>query len=136
VVGTTATVDRMHDRQITFGYFLIPNADDPLVETAQRVEALGLDHVAVQDHPYQRRYVDTWSLMAMIAASTTTLRVFPDVANLPLRPPAVMAKAAATIDLLSGGRFELGLGSTSPARSRPASRTARSTAPSIDGSTT
>ena len=100
----------MHDRPITFGYFLIPNADDPLIETAQRVEALGLDHVAVQDHPYQRRYVDTWSLMAMIAASTTTLRVFPDVANLPLRPPAVMAKAAATIDLLSGGRFELGLG--------------------------
>jgi alkanesulfonate monooxygenase SsuD/methylene tetrahydromethanopterin reductase-like flavin-dependent oxidoreductase (luciferase family) len=46
----------------------------------------------------------------MIAASTRTLRVFPDVANLPLRPPAVMAKAAATIDLLSGGRFELGLG--------------------------
>jgi alkanesulfonate monooxygenase SsuD/methylene tetrahydromethanopterin reductase-like flavin-dependent oxidoreductase (luciferase family) len=48
--------------------------------------------------------------MAMIAASTTTVRIFPDVANLPLRPPAVMAKAAATIDLLSGGRFELGLG--------------------------
>jgi alkanesulfonate monooxygenase SsuD/methylene tetrahydromethanopterin reductase-like flavin-dependent oxidoreductase (luciferase family) len=38
------------------------------------------------------------------------VRVFPDVANLPLRPPAVMAKAAATIDLLSGGRFDLGLG--------------------------
>ena len=100
----------MHDRPIEFGYFLVPNADDPLIETAQRVEALGLDHVGVQDHPYQRRYVDTWSLMAMVAASTTTLRVFPDVANLPLRPPAVMAKAAATIDLLSGGRFDLGLG--------------------------
>jgi hypothetical protein len=48
--------------------------------------------------------------MAMIAATTTTLRIFPDVANLPLRPPAVIAKAAATIDLLSGGRFDLGLG--------------------------
>lgn len=100
----------MDDGQTTFGYFLVPNAGDPLIETAQRVEALGLDYVAVQDHPYQRRYVETWSLMAMIAASTTTLRVFPDVANLPLRPPAVMAKAAATIDLLSAGRFELGLG--------------------------
>jgi alkanesulfonate monooxygenase SsuD/methylene tetrahydromethanopterin reductase-like flavin-dependent oxidoreductase (luciferase family) len=100
----------MSDRPITFGYFLVPNAADPLIETAQRVEALGLDHVAVQDHPYQRRFVETWSLMAMIAASTTTLRVFPDVANLPLRPPAVMAKTAATIDLLSGGRFDLGLG--------------------------
>jgi alkanesulfonate monooxygenase SsuD/methylene tetrahydromethanopterin reductase-like flavin-dependent oxidoreductase (luciferase family) len=97
-------------RQLRFGYFLLPLAADPLVATAQRVERLGLDYVGIQDHPYQRRFVDTWSLMAMIAASTATLRIFPDVANLPLRPPAVMAKAAATIDLLSGGRFELGLG--------------------------
>jgi alkanesulfonate monooxygenase SsuD/methylene tetrahydromethanopterin reductase-like flavin-dependent oxidoreductase (luciferase family) len=95
---------------VSFGYFLVPSASDPLIETAKRVERLGLEYVAIQDHPYQRRYVDTWALMAMIAATTTTLRIFPDVANLPLRPPAVMAKAAATIDLLSGGRFELGLG--------------------------
>lgn len=97
-------------RPVSFGYFLVPNAASPLIATAQRVERLGLDYVGIQDHPYQRNFADTWSLMAMIAASTTTLRIFPDVANLPLRPPAVMAKAAATIDLLSGGRFELGLG--------------------------
>jgi alkanesulfonate monooxygenase SsuD/methylene tetrahydromethanopterin reductase-like flavin-dependent oxidoreductase (luciferase family) len=60
--------------------------------------------------PYQRRFVDTWALLAMIAATTTRLRVFPDVACLPLRPPAVLAKTAATIGLLSGGRFDLGLG--------------------------
>lgn len=95
---------------IRFGYFLVPYAGTPLLETAQRVERLGLDYVAIQDHPYQRRYVDTWALLAMIAATTTELRMFPDVANLPLRHPAVMAKTAATIDLLSGGRFELGLG--------------------------
>ena len=97
-------------RQLRFGYFLVPDAASPLIETAQRIERLGLDYVGIQDHPYQRRFADTWSLMAMVAASTTTLSIFPDVANLPLRPPAVMAKAAATIDLLSGGRFELGLG--------------------------
>ena len=99
-----------HGRDIRFGYFLIPNAADPLIDTALEVERLGLDYVAIQDHPYQRRYVDTWTLMAMIAAKTTRLRVFPDVANLPLRPPAVLAKAAATLHLLSGGRFDLGLG--------------------------
>jgi alkanesulfonate monooxygenase SsuD/methylene tetrahydromethanopterin reductase-like flavin-dependent oxidoreductase (luciferase family) len=97
-------------RAIRFGYFLVPNASDPLLDTARRVEQLGLDYVGIQDHPYQRRFVETWSLMAMIAATTTTLRIFPDVANLPLRPPAVIAKTAATIDLLSGGRFDLGLG--------------------------
>ena len=99
-----------HNRTIKFGYFLIPNADSPLLSIAQEVERLGLDYVAVQDHPYQRRFVDTWTLLSMIAATTSRIGIFPDVANLPLRPPAVMAKAAASIDLLSGGRFELGLG--------------------------
>ena len=46
----------------------------------------------------------------MILARTERIRVFQDVGNLPLRPPAVYAKAAATLDLLSGGRFEAGLG--------------------------
>jgi alkanesulfonate monooxygenase SsuD/methylene tetrahydromethanopterin reductase-like flavin-dependent oxidoreductase (luciferase family) len=97
-----------HD--LKFGYFLVPNAADPLLETARRIESLGLDYIGVQDHPYQRRYVDTWTLMAMIVAQTSRIAVFPDVANLPLRPPAVLAKAAASLDVLSGGRFELGLG--------------------------
>jgi len=97
-------------RGLHFGYFLVPNAADPLLDTAREVERRGLDYVAVQDHPYQRRYVDTWVLMSMVLAVTTRVRVFPDVANLPLRPPSVMAKAAASLDVLSGGRFELGLG--------------------------
>lgn len=95
---------------IKFGYFLIPNADAPLLSIAQEVERRGLDYVAVQDHPYQRRFVDTWTLLSMIAATTSRIGLCPDVANLPLRPPAVLAKAAASIDVLSGGRFELGLG--------------------------
>jgi alkanesulfonate monooxygenase SsuD/methylene tetrahydromethanopterin reductase-like flavin-dependent oxidoreductase (luciferase family) len=99
-----------YGRPIKFGFFLIPNAETPLLSLAREVERLGLDYVAVQDHPYQRRFADTWTLLSMIAATTERVGLFPDVANLPLRPPAVMAKAAATIDLLSGGRFELGLG--------------------------
>ena len=95
---------------LKFGYFLIPNADLPLLSLAQEAERLGLDYIAVQDHPYQRRFVDTWTLLSMIAATTSRIGLFPDVANLPLRPPALLAKAAASIDVLSGGRFELGLG--------------------------
>jgi alkanesulfonate monooxygenase SsuD/methylene tetrahydromethanopterin reductase-like flavin-dependent oxidoreductase (luciferase family) len=102
-----------NDLAIKFGYFLIPNADSPLLSIAQEAERRGLDYVAIQDHPYQRRFVDTWTLLSMIAATTSRIGLFPDVANLPLRPPAVMAKAAASIDVLSGGRFELGLGAGS-----------------------
>jgi alkanesulfonate monooxygenase SsuD/methylene tetrahydromethanopterin reductase-like flavin-dependent oxidoreductase (luciferase family) len=104
----------MNNRLATkFGYFLVPNADSPLLSIAQEVERRGLDYIAIQDHPYQRRFVDAWTLLSMIAATTSRIGLFPDVANLPLRPPAVMAKAAASIDVLSGGRFELGLGAGS-----------------------
>lgn len=99
-----------HGRDLQFGWFLVPNAADPVLEQAQRIERLGYDLVGIQDHPYQRRFLDTWSLLAAITAVTDRITVFPDVANLPLRPPAVMAKAAASIDVLGNGRFELGLG--------------------------
>ena len=102
----------MAGRPPQFGIFPTPNADDrdAIVEQVLLADELGLDLVGIQDHPYQRRFLDTWSLLPYLAARTERIRLFPDVANLPLRPPAVMAKAAASIDLLSGGRFELGLG--------------------------
>lgn len=99
-----------YGRDVKFGYFLIPNAADPVLATAQEVERRGLDYIGIQDHPYQRRFLDTWTLLSAIAATTTRVGLFPDVACLPLRPPAVLAKAAASLDVLSGGRFELGLG--------------------------
>ncbi len=93
---------------LEFGYFLIPDAADPhgVLETARLADGLGYDLLGVQDHPYQPRHLDTSSLLAAILAQTEAVRVFADVGNLPLRPPAVLAKAAATLDLLSGGRFE------------------------------
>jgi alkanesulfonate monooxygenase SsuD/methylene tetrahydromethanopterin reductase-like flavin-dependent oxidoreductase (luciferase family) len=99
-------------RPIQFGYFVLPDATRPLqaLERAVQADELGVDMIGIQDHPYQHRFHDTWTLLAAIAMRTKRVTVFPDVANLPLRPPAVLAKAAASLDLLSGGRFELGLG--------------------------
>lgn len=77
---------------------------------ARVADEAGLDLIGIQDHPYQRRFLDTWALMAFVLAQTSRISVFPDVGNLPLRPPRMMAKAAASLDVLSGGRFELGLG--------------------------
>jgi alkanesulfonate monooxygenase SsuD/methylene tetrahydromethanopterin reductase-like flavin-dependent oxidoreductase (luciferase family) len=95
-----------------FGVFLIPDAaeSERTVERAVTAERLGLDLIGIQDHPYQRRFLETFSLLTFIAARTDRIRLAPDVANLPLRPPATLAKAAASIDVLSKGRFELGLG--------------------------
>jgi alkanesulfonate monooxygenase SsuD/methylene tetrahydromethanopterin reductase-like flavin-dependent oxidoreductase (luciferase family) len=97
---------------LEFGVSLTPAAAEiaTIREITDAGEELGLHLLGVQDHPYQRRFFDTWTLMGDLLARTERLRVVPDVANLPLRPPAVMAKAAVSLDLLSGGRFELGLG--------------------------
>jgi alkanesulfonate monooxygenase SsuD/methylene tetrahydromethanopterin reductase-like flavin-dependent oxidoreductase (luciferase family) len=98
---------------VRFGISFVPSTEtlDRSRELVRAADAAALDLVGVQDHPYQRRFLDTWSLIATLLAETKRLSFFTDVANLPLRPPAVMAKAAASLDLLSGGRFELGLGS-------------------------
>src|ERR1700730_18434477 len=101
-----------YGRPVKFGCFLIPDATSPqrALELGILADELGFDLIGVQDHPYQRRFYDTWTLLTAIAMRTKRITVFPDVANLPLRPPAVLAKAAASLDLLSGGRLELGLG--------------------------
>ena len=101
-----------YGRPVLFGVFPTPEAGalEEILTLARIADEEGLDLIGIQDHPYQRRFLDTWMLMATVLANTRRVRVFPDVANLPLRPPAVMAKAAASLDVLSGGRFELGLG--------------------------
>jgi alkanesulfonate monooxygenase SsuD/methylene tetrahydromethanopterin reductase-like flavin-dependent oxidoreductase (luciferase family) len=97
---------------VELGVFVVPDAEDPRRTLDQIVAAdvSGLDVVGIQDHPYQRRFLDTWTLLSYAAALTERVRLVPDVANLPLRPPAVLAKSAASLDVLSGGRVELGLG--------------------------
>jgi alkanesulfonate monooxygenase SsuD/methylene tetrahydromethanopterin reductase-like flavin-dependent oxidoreductase (luciferase family) len=99
--------------ELRFGISVTPTAENQAAvrDLVSHADRLGLDLVGVQDHPYQRRFLDTWMLMAALLAETERIRVFPDVANLPLRGPAILAKQAASLDVLSGGRFELGLGS-------------------------
>jgi alkanesulfonate monooxygenase SsuD/methylene tetrahydromethanopterin reductase-like flavin-dependent oxidoreductase (luciferase family) len=101
-----------YGHELAFGTFITPQSGRPddVVSLAQATERAGLDLVTFQDHPYQPAFLDTWTLLSWVAAQTTTVRLSANVLNLPLRPPAVLARAAASLDLLSGGRFELGLG--------------------------
>jgi alkanesulfonate monooxygenase SsuD/methylene tetrahydromethanopterin reductase-like flavin-dependent oxidoreductase (luciferase family) len=101
-----------YGHELQFGACITPVAAGAprVVELAQIADRVGLDLVTVQDHPYQPAFLDTWTLLSVIAARTQRIRVSPNVANLPLRPPAVLARAVASLDLLTGGRVELGLG--------------------------
>jgi alkanesulfonate monooxygenase SsuD/methylene tetrahydromethanopterin reductase-like flavin-dependent oxidoreductase (luciferase family) len=97
---------------LQFGISLVPATEDldRIRELVRVADEAGLDLVGIQDHPYQHHFLDTWSLIPALLTETDRISFFTDVGNLPLRPPAVMAKAAASLDVLSGGRFELGLG--------------------------
>jgi alkanesulfonate monooxygenase SsuD/methylene tetrahydromethanopterin reductase-like flavin-dependent oxidoreductase (luciferase family) len=94
------------------GLFVVPSAENPELTLRQAVLAdeVGLKYLAVQDHPYQRRYFDTWTLLSFIAGRTQSIRLVTDVINLPLRLPTLLAKSAASLDVLSGGRVEIGIG--------------------------
>ncbi|MGW1786914.1 LLM class flavin-dependent oxidoreductase [Streptomyces sp. NPDC002143] len=97
---------------VLFGANVDPVWEDPgqPLRIAQEVEKAGLDLVTVQDHPYQPRFYDAWTLISYLAGATRSITFVPTVANLPLRPPAMLAKSAASLDVLAPGRIQLGLG--------------------------
>lgn len=97
---------------LEFGAFITPLNEDPLapVRLAQLSESTGLDLVTFQDHPYQPRFHETWTLLSWVAGQTERIRLAPSVINVPMRQPSVLARAAASLDLLSHGRLELALG--------------------------
>ncbi|MCL4257509.1 MAG: LLM class flavin-dependent oxidoreductase [Anaerolineales bacterium] len=101
-----------YGHELLFGAFITPVAQpaQQAVELALAAERAGLDLATFQDHPYQPRFHDTWTLLSYIAARTQRIRISANVHNLPLRQPAVLARSAASLDLLSGGRFEMALG--------------------------
>jgi alkanesulfonate monooxygenase SsuD/methylene tetrahydromethanopterin reductase-like flavin-dependent oxidoreductase (luciferase family) len=94
------------------GIFIVPDASNHArtVELATAADRAGLDAAAIQDHPYQRRFLDTWTLLSYLGGRTERVRLVPDVLNLPLRLPSMIAKSVASLDVLTGGRVELGIG--------------------------
>jgi alkanesulfonate monooxygenase SsuD/methylene tetrahydromethanopterin reductase-like flavin-dependent oxidoreductase (luciferase family) len=101
-----------YGHELLFGTFVTPT-NHPVhqaVEQAVVADRAGLDLVTFQDHPYVAKFHDTSTLLAYAAARTEQIHLSANVTNLPLRPPAVLARAIATLDLLSGGRVELGIG--------------------------
>lgn len=95
-----------------FGISIDPSAADreEPFRRAQVADERDLDLITLMDHPYIAGLFETWTLLTALAMRTERVRVGTNVLNLPLRPPAMLAKKAATLDVLSGGRLEFGLG--------------------------
>ena len=103
-------------RPLRFYVLVLPNLPWPeLVERFKRVESLGFDLAGFADHfvdwsnPQNHWYeLSTW--LAGIAQATSRIRLLTTVAQIPLRDPATFASQARTIDHISNGRLEIGLG--------------------------
>src|SRR5450755_467432 len=97
---------------LKFGTFITPlnKAAEKTVALARLSEELGYDLVTFQDHPYQPAFLDTWTLLSWVAGQTESIHIAANVHNIPLRDPAVLARSAASLDLLSAGRLDLALG--------------------------
>src|SRR6476659_32472 len=92
---------------------------DDVISLVEHCDATGWDGVYLADHfmpdtpdgsPAGGAVLECWSCLAALAARTSTLRLGTLVASVTYRHPATIAKAAATIDVISGGRLVLGLG--------------------------
>ena len=98
------------ERRVRFGVDLGPIAGGTsIVEWAQLVEELGFDSFWLRDHP-ARAGEDPFTLLAAIAATTTRIWLGTLVACVQFRHPMLLARVAADVDRLSGGRLVLGLG--------------------------
>ena len=95
-----------------FGLNIDPSAKNLQLaySLARLADSTKLDFISIQDHPYNANFFDTWTLLTFLGARTQHVRLLTNVVNLPLRPPAMLAKAAASLDILTNGRVELGLG--------------------------
>lgn len=99
-----------------FGLYILQDAPLPVMrERWREAEDRGFDQIWIADHTQDFRgrrgpWFDAWAVLAVMAVETATIRIGTLVSNPVLRPPAVLANLAATVDAFSGGRLELGIG--------------------------
>jgi alkanesulfonate monooxygenase SsuD/methylene tetrahydromethanopterin reductase-like flavin-dependent oxidoreductase (luciferase family) len=101
---------------LRFHVLLLPNVDwAELRERVVRLESLGIEVAALPDHlvDWSRPvspWFESWTALAGLAEATTTIRLASSVTQITLRNPAMLARQVLTLDHVSGGRIELGLG--------------------------
>ena len=93
------------------GVVMTAQQRDQVMAVARRVEASGFDSIWVGDHiSFYVPILESLTLLSFVAGVTERVRLGSGVYLLPLRHPTITAKVAATLDVLSGGRLDLGVG--------------------------
>ena len=101
---------------LRFQVLTLPNAPwDELAGRFRRLEELGFDVAAIADHFVDwtnppSPWLEAWTLLAAAARETSRIRLCTCVSQIPLRDPAMFARQALTVDHVSGGRLDVGLG--------------------------
>jgi alkanesulfonate monooxygenase SsuD/methylene tetrahydromethanopterin reductase-like flavin-dependent oxidoreductase (luciferase family) len=101
---------------LRFQVLCLPNVPWPdLQERFVRLEQLGIEVAALPDHFVDwthppSPWFESWTALTGLAAATTSIRLTTCVTQIPLRNPAVFARQALTLDHISDGRVEIGLG--------------------------
>lgn len=110
---------------IKFGVALIQDGltYGTIRKVAHECERLGLDSLWFADHfvsyPYpEQDFLECWTVMSALASDTTTLRLGPLVLNNMYRYPSILAKMGSTLDVISDGRLEFGIGAGGAMRAR------------------
>ncbi|WP_089933847.1 LLM class flavin-dependent oxidoreductase [Candidatus Entotheonella palauensis] len=99
-----------------FGVLVLPNQSwSNILAQAQQVERLGFDLFTMADHfvdwsDVSRPWLEGWSILTAVAMATSRIRLATYVTQIPLRHPAMLARQALTVDHISNGRLEIGLG--------------------------
>lgn len=103
-----------HD--LRFQVAIMPSDDfDGILRRFKHVEDLGIDMATTGDHFVDwtnppRPWLEAWTTLAAIARETSRIRLATYVTQIPFRNPAMLARQALTLDHISGGRIEVGLG--------------------------
>src|SRR5438132_5564402 len=112
--ASSVTLTRLASQVVRLGYYMgyAPPGTTPLelIRLAEEAERLGYDSAWAAE----AWGTDAVSVLAWVAARTTRLKIGSAILQMPARTPAMTAMTAATLDLMSGGRFLLGLGVTGP----------------------